>query len=425
MSATQANETLPSLAQLSPELLHRIASLGTCSSALNLRLVCRAFHRICDSRILYQEIIHNGNGLSVPDPSSSSSPRWVYSDLVLSLHQPAHVWARYALADEKARELSRRRVHAVSPTGLVGVSRREQVLPRRLESWMPQLCALHYPEVELDTTVPAMVTSLLAPVQALSFSPEEMALSFVFASYLLTSSVDPYVRRHMLDFARNALNEGAGGKVSRSEIEGTSWNRLREKMFGVQQTNSNRESGLARLVVGFMAIDIRFGTYKNIYLWNKSIIPISPPALDQIPFAELMANIPLPFEPAAERFNVCHLEKMASKAFLEAGEWVGYYCSSSEAAWSYLDPPMRGIFFQVEDEYQGGLVRLRAGGFDAVGSFTLTGTLHPGTGDVTMIKQYLGAHMWMWRGSLTPFGIAGSWGGHNAWFWLWKADWCQ
>ena len=183
---------------------------------------------------------------------------------------------------------------------------------------------------------------------------------------------------------------------------------------------------LARLVVGFIVIDIRFRLDNNVGLRTaQRIMFIAPPTLNQIPFADLMTNIPVPFEPAAEQFNVCHLEKMANKTFLEAGEWLGYYCSPHQAAWMFLDPPMRGIFFQVEDEFQGRLLRLRASGFDAVGRFSLDGTCHTSTGDVNMTKQYVGAHRWIWRGNLTPFGIAGSWDGHNAWFWLWKADWCH
>ena len=140
MSATPANTTLPSLASLSRELIHYIISLANCSSALKLRLVCRAFHSICGSRILFRELIDNGNGLSDLHPSN---PRWTYSELVLSLQQPVNVWARYALADQKVRELSIFPRRDLSPTGLEIDVRPEQILPTRFESWIPQLCALH------------------------------------------------------------------------------------------------------------------------------------------------------------------------------------------------------------------------------------------------------------------------------------------
>ena len=140
MDTSRANGTLPSLLRLSPELIQRIASLGTLSSTLNLRLVCRAFYLICDSRTLFRNFIHNGNGLSAAHPSS---PTWMYSELVLSMQQPVHVWARYALADEKARELSIRPVQTLAATPRVFRTRQEQVLPRGFEAWMPQLCVLH------------------------------------------------------------------------------------------------------------------------------------------------------------------------------------------------------------------------------------------------------------------------------------------
>ena len=139
MAACLTDEALPSFSRLPPELIHRIASFGTCSSALNLRLVCRAFYQICDSRCLFRGFIHDGNGL-VLEPSG---PRWMYREDVLSMQQPAHVWARYALADEKARKMLMHPVYVSEPTALVWITKKVQVLPKALESWMPQLCALH------------------------------------------------------------------------------------------------------------------------------------------------------------------------------------------------------------------------------------------------------------------------------------------
>ncbi|MCJ1322230.1 hypothetical protein MMC15_007577 [Xylographa vitiligo] len=220
--------------------------------------------------------------------------------------------------------------------------------------------------------------------------------------------------------------------VPQSKIEDVPWSRMKAEIFQLHWTNTNRESMLARLIVGFMAVDIRFRLHNDIAPWQnsglkvaQSVISISPPTLNQIPFAEFMANIPLPFEPAVERFNTCHLEKMATREFLEAGEWVGYYCTSQEGPFWYLNPPMQGIFFQVDDVCEGDVLRLRAGGFDGISRFKLRGTLHRSTGVIAMVTKYRGGKCSRWYGTLTPFGIAGSFGSYNAWFWMWKADWCR
>lgn len=209
---------------------------------------------------------------------------------------------------------------------------------------------------------------------------------------------------------------------------------LKMEVCSADLSHAGRQPVLARLVVGFMAADImqeiNGGLSPQLYSdleGVKSVVPCRPPTSSQF-HLQLMMDMPLPFEAAPfERFNVCHLERMRSKAFLEDGEWVGYYCYPSRhlLASLILDPPMRGVCFQARDECEDGLVHLRADGFDAIGSFQLVGTLEAGSGDINMLKTYPGARSWRWCGSMTPFGIVGSWGAYNAWFWLWKADWCR
>ena len=223
------------------------------------------------------------------------------------------------------------------------------------------------------------------------------------------------------------------GTVPPSKIRDVCWKGMKDKIFQLHWRNSNTNSVLARLIVGFMAVDIRFRIHNDLLPWQnsglrvaQSVISITPPTLSQIPFAKLMTNMPFPFESAVERFNTCHLEMMASKEFLEAGEWVGYRCSSMEGAWWYCAPPIQGIFFRVQDESAGNVIRLRARGFDAVGRFRLAATLHSDTGGIRVIQKHHGvADKSVWLGTLTPFGIAGSFGSNNAWFWLWKADWSR
>lgn len=68
------------------------------------------------------------------------------------------------------------------------------------------------------------------------------------------------------------------------------------------------------------------------------------------------------------------------------------------------------------------------GGRDGVtGEFDFAGTIHTGTGVVSLRKTYKGAHYWDYDGVLTPLGIVGEWGregtGYDGYFWLWKRSW--
>lgn len=68
------------------------------------------------------------------------------------------------------------------------------------------------------------------------------------------------------------------------------------------------------------------------------------------------------------------------------------------------------------------------GGRDGItGEFDFAGTIHTGTGVVSLRKTYKGAHYWDYDGVMTPLGIVGEWGregtGYDGYFWLWKRSW--
>jgi hypothetical protein len=157
---------------------------------------------------------------------------------------------------------------------------------------------------------------------------------------------------------------------------------------------------------------------------------LQPPTTLDIPFLSFM-DVPLPFSPnAVENFGTCHLKTMTSPAFLEDGEWGGYYCwSIVRTNNANFDPPMTGIRFVTAA--QGDNPRrlgLSADGIDGVGAFHLQGGIDSDTGRVLMRKRYdvIGRSWeWNWFAVMTPFGIVGSWGSSHqgGWFWLWKTKW--
>lgn len=101
------------------EIIQRIASLGPCESALTLLRVNKCLNKACDDRQVFKEIIRNGNGYGLP----------VWDAVPLSNDAPASSWARYALADLKAREWFCKDVAD------------QLSLPTNSSAWMPQLAS--------------------------------------------------------------------------------------------------------------------------------------------------------------------------------------------------------------------------------------------------------------------------------------------
>lgn len=119
---------------------------------------------------------------------------------------------------------------------------------------------------------------------------------------------------------------------------------------------------------------------------------------------------------------------MADPAFLEEGEWCGYYAYAGPTT-PVFDPAMRNIKFhvnldgQAKDKYA-----ISAVGEDSVGRFTLEGHIYNVDGMALLRKTYISAHSWMWWCHMTPFGLFGRWGWivderPLGWVWLWKSSW--
>jgi hypothetical protein len=158
------------------------------------------------------------------------------------------------------------------------------------------------------------------------------------------------------------------------------------------------------------------------------------PSVDKINFPALM-DIPPVYRDSPVPFSKCHLTKMCTPEFL-AGEWTGFY-SDHRSGNRVLDPPMQTIHIETSPIYGADAdgnrnIRIAPSsrGHDAHGQFTLSGVVGV-DGRVAMEKRYLVQTdwHWIWKGEVTPFGLAGIWGdrftGIGGYFWIWKKEWCQ
>ena len=112
--------------------------------------------------------------------------------------------------------------------------------------------------------------------------------------------------------------------------------------------------------------------------------------------------------------------------------WAGYYTTGSNG--TGLNPPM------ILELYSSGgptaapppttefnrleCMYFEGEGHDHVGTFTLKGSCNIHTGAMAATKAYA-MHSWIWRGMVTPFGMAGTWGleSGSGWWWIWPQGW--
>ena len=112
--------------------------------------------------------------------------------------------------------------------------------------------------------------------------------------------------------------------------------------------------------------------------------------------------------------------------------WAGYYTVQGDET---AGPPMFLELYSIKgpisplpfpglDPDSSERIDFRGEGLDGVGTFTLRGCCNIRTGVVTATKAYM-MHKWMWRGMVTPFGMAGIWGLGPAtgWWWIWPREW--
>jgi hypothetical protein len=416
LSSSQARcrlDTLP------VEIIQRIASCGPCESALALGKVCSTLHRACNNRFVFKSIIDNGNGRSFENDD--------WQCTAVTSQCSTSECARWALADSQARQL----VELLEGNARWSVTFDDFWLDE-YTTWAPQIMALHHCLNTASGTLFPILLERLSQKWDKKHLTQAQALSFCLAATMLS------------------VKELGGGLLTAD---------IQRKMPGDQSFHPPRRARdrthdrpptvqhrVANQVLGVFALDLREALAEPdslSHIGSGGATPIRPPFAADIPFPDLM-DLPLPFtEEVTDAFSTCHLRTMTSVAFLEDGEWTGYYTyppGSPRRSHSRFDPPMVGIKFSVEqydnnDDTINNSQRLRlranAEAHDYHGRFTLEGYIVPTTGGFSMTKQYVGRHSFPWDGVMTPFGFLGSWeyplwpGGHTkcGWFWLWKTSW--
>ena len=110
--------------------------------------------------------------------------------------------------------------------------------------------------------------------------------------------------------------------------------------------------------------------------------------------------------------------------------WAGYYtcrCIVDRVPPMYIELRSIPAPDAADTESTHNRVYFRGDGHDRVGTFVITGTCDTRTGVISATKAYDMMHQWEWRGMLTPFGMAGTWGaglrGWGGWWWIWPREW--
>ena len=115
---------------------------------------------------------------------------------------------------------------------------------------------------------------------------------------------------------------------------------------------------------------------------------------------------------------------MATADFLEDGQWARYYFTNSRLR-SYQHPQtpideMRFVATRESDSAR--TLNLHSTGTDGTGAFDLDGTLFQETGQILLMKRYVGGQVWSSAGIMTPMGIVGSWGSIFFGGWMWSVS---
>jgi hypothetical protein len=263
------------------------------------------------------------------------------------------------------------------------------------------------------------------------------ALSFCLATRVLSHGF-PETEQHLAPSSRIVPMPRAFSTEERIRIlrhplynsfEAQSISAHSPEIVALKHTIANRAVGVFSFDLRCALLGNRVHNFGNLNAHPVSRTLLQPPTTIEFPFLAFM-NLPLPFSPnAIENFGTCHLSTMTSPAFIEDGEWAGYYCSSIPRADNvHFDPPMTGIRFVTSSRaYDPRKSGLSADGIDGIGAFHLQGEIDSDTGRILMRKQYSVGRGWGWDwfSMMTPFGIVGSWGSSasGGWFWLWKTKW--
>ncbi|MCJ1304800.1 hypothetical protein MMC08_007613 [Hypocenomyce scalaris] len=239
------------------ELIQRTAAAGPCESALALLKVNRSLYHACNDQLVFKSIMNNANG------SSNKLPTW--HSIVLSCGVSTLSWARYALADSKARHMARDAVDTSNG------------IPDDFASWAPQLMASHHPLVDY-ASVPDLLFSLYSTTEAPPFVL--VALSFCLAARLLSPNQ-----------SNPALPQPPGAAPHQTPLEQFLYDSpsasLVAPAHAIFLTATHTHANQA---VGFFASALRVALARNHirFAGSPSPPPFPPPTTRAIPFLSFM-----------------------------------------------------------------------------------------------------------------------------------------
>ncbi|KAI4252113.1 MAG: hypothetical protein LQ352_004472 [Teloschistes flavicans] len=331
------------LDSLPTEILQRIVSLGPCENILALSTVNRIFHRVCNDWLMYDAIIKNRNG--------HGGPGWQGPSLT-GAHDIS-TWARYALADSKAAQITRWSDIEWIQCGPQLMTWCHPILYERNAKWLFNL----YQNSTEDQRVPLIFCLTLKLMS--QRLPDEIAPSSLLPARRRIHRTDP--RRTF----RHALKRPLKDRCLSNSIP---------DLYCVAL------GGL-----GILSILLREACLQS----TVDLQPEAIPTTETTNFHNLM-DMPLPFTPnSAAELQRCHLPNMSSKSFFEDGEWTGYSYTSCWSPTPHVHSPMRNIHFKADiDPARQPSHLLSAAGQDAIGQFSLHGRMEQESGKMNLNQRH-------------------------------------
>ena len=382
---------------LAKELIANVACYTDASSVLSLSLTSKRLRSASYDSLVFRELLIN-----------SQRCQWVESYLDVDAiaaraGNDVETWARYALADQKAWNLSQQ---GESPLG----SPKDDFL-----HYVPELLVLKHPFVK-DLWWKHL---LREPFDG----PPNQLFCLAVASMATANDEPPFFKR--------------------------------------EDPSSDRESARAFLwAFRTIALDIRASLKKRLAAWpynNAANVPhITTPNIYQIPLHPLSHRytLPSPFPQHPAKllrlhtvwdptfgnwdtwYHLHNYEAFKSPTYLTEGTWCGYYTYLGPQA-GQLDPPMTEIRFQLQTLPQRDVERIgivATNCVDGIARFDLLGSLIRVEDGIKLKARmnYLRRQPWDWDCRLTPFGIVGYWGtsgqdglSRQGLVWLWKKEWTE
>ncbi|KAK3900093.1 hypothetical protein C8A05DRAFT_17570 [Staphylotrichum tortipilum] len=435
------------------ELVQTIAALCPPDDIARLGATCRHLHRICDAFVFQAAFLYR-----LDDPTSNHiTTKTALREVItqrLSSADAAHakaVWTRLAAAACElpllADELYSRLIHYESIPWDNSFPRPAPVDPRvrKIIGTLCTLTVLGYPAVN-DFTITASLTGLTARLidpdfwQAWDPNPTtRITLAAQLAFCLATGILGHRVLNNM-PLLTNRIVSSFGTRSPESVV----FRDLRDagSFEGAQTAALLQIAFLPWLLRADVAV-LRRGDFPRPsalpFFRRGDSIPIPlPDGIPSQPIRSTRGDDP----PDPTRFLSSFACAPSWSAWLRAtvdtliddlprGEWVGY-TTNSFARESEVAAPMRGVRFSVRppvDNEDPDEIRISGeDGIDGQGAFRLEGTVFRLTGRVTMMKIY-GGHAWCVEATLTPLGIAGTWGASArqpfGFVWMYRREWAR